>query len=1036
MKRVWAVLLAVAMLLCLTPVKRANAAGTDYNTVRVKLSTNNATSIAMSVSGEFFIEQNGAAFSGGTLTLRSNFNGTMTAVHSALGELYTGSSIRIMRARVNASGGSLSFNARRYLGHMYAKLLSSGYIQIVNEVPLAYYLYGVVGYEMNDNFPLEALRAQAIAAKSYVLVKVAASPNAEYHIGDTSSDQVYKGYNSAYTNVITAVDSTINEVLTVNGAILCAYYSASNGGETNLPTYAWPTRANTTDAGFAIGLDDPDMQNTYSLRESVRIPVNAAGNLSQSMYDLIVAKLTAALGVTPEGIAVIRGVEVGSPRLSGTQRNMTSVAMAVDAIAGGTVRENIAITFNVNDLMTYGVFYNTNLRTYWGEYSPEGSSYYIYHVRWGHGVGLSQRGAQQRASSGQSYRDILAFYYPRASLASINVTLPADPVPTTPVSQTPSIGTGVTTGKVNLRTGAGTSFPSQGMVARGTALTVYELKDGWYRVRVDGSSMEGYISGSYVRYEPMPVQIPGVGTSPGVTPPPGGWWPTGSPTPSPSGSFAPTPLAYGVTINGGVNLRSEPSMSGVILEIIPEGELVPIFSATGVWYYGQYKGVYGYMSFDYVQLSAQTPTQDLLPLLSASPTPTLSPALPGMPSPGETVYTGTISASGVNFRLGPDSSYQSLDKLAKSTALVLLGKDGSWYRVIIGERVGYVHQDYVKATGTAVYAGTVNPGVGGGAGGGAVGVNPSGEGVTTGSVNMRVGPATTYQKVAVLKKGAKLTLHELKDGWYRATNASNQEGWVSSKYITVTVALPAGATQPQTPELVGETPMGAGVTTATVNFRQSASTASKIIGKLSAGKSVTLYELKDGWYRAQYNGTIGWLFAKYVKQTSASAPQTTPVIGGTVTPGVTPEGGGTGSGVTLASGQSTAKVNMRTGPNTSGTGVITTLAAGTSMQILGETGEWYYILYNGKTGYAFKAYVKVVSSGTAGMPQVGNTLTLISTSTTAEVNFRTGPGTTYPIVRELKKGTAVTIYLIKDGWCLAACGGDYGYLSAEYVKLG
>ena len=131
------------------------AAEPASQTVRVKLSTNNATAIAVSVKGEYFIKECGLLLPSGTLTLRSNFNGTISAVHSTYGELYSGDTISLMRTDMQPSAGYLSFNSRRYLGHLYARALSSGYIQLVNEVPVAHYLYGVVAYEMNNLYPLD-----------------------------------------------------------------------------------------------------------------------------------------------------------------------------------------------------------------------------------------------------------------------------------------------------------------------------------------------------------------------------------------------------------------------------------------------------------------------------------------------------------------------------------------------------------------------------------------------------------------------------------------------------------------------------------------------------------------------------------------------------------------------------------------------------------------------------------------------------------------------------------------------------------------
>lgn len=71
----------------------------------------------------------------------------------------------------SAGYAQLSTNSRKYLGHFYIKLASNGYIQVVNKVPLAHYLYGVVGYEMNNSYPIEALKAQAVAANVMFLTR-------------------------------------------------------------------------------------------------------------------------------------------------------------------------------------------------------------------------------------------------------------------------------------------------------------------------------------------------------------------------------------------------------------------------------------------------------------------------------------------------------------------------------------------------------------------------------------------------------------------------------------------------------------------------------------------------------------------------------------------------------------------------------------------------------------------------------------------------------------------------------------------------
>lgn len=1012
MKRTTAIALILMFMLALVPAVPAKAA-TDFSVVRVRLTTNNATSISMSVTGEYFINENGRSFSGGSLTLRAA-NGVITVTHSTEGELFSGKSFSIKRTRMDPSAGSMFFNSRRYLGHFNVKLLSTGYIQIVNEVPLAHYLYGVVAYEMSDAFPLESLKAQAIAAKCYVLTYVLSSPNAEYHIGDTSSDQVYKGYNSAYTNVINAVNSTIDKVLTVGGNILCTYYSASNGGETNLVTYAWPSK-NANNSGYDIRLDDYDMANTMSQCETVKIPIQSAGTISQGMYSLLLAKAYAATGVQPTGISTIKSADVNTPKLSGTQRNMSQVNIVMDVTTDGGVYTDVSISFNVAELYSYGAVSNASLRCYWGQYSSDGSSYYIYHVRWGHGVGLSQRGAQQRANAGHSYTDILGFYYPGASLSTISVSTVPDPVkPSTVVNMTP-IGTGVTTGKINIRTGGGTSYTSLGMIEKNTALTVYELVSGWYHVAVNGTTTEGWVSADYVKF------------TPGTTPTP-------TPTPTPGGSNGggntPTIASYGYCTGEGVNFRTGPGTNYTQIKKVAKNTPLSIIGVVGSWYYALCGSDYGYISASYVRITAEaTPAPSPSNTGTGTPDPWVSPSSPSSASPsptptsgGTTLQTGVITADGVNLRQGSDVSFPSIKKLSKNTPITIMGSFGSWYSVSAGGVAGFVHGDYVKITGTTTTDGNGN-----------TPANDYGEGATTGSVNFRVGPGAQYTALKILSKGTKLKLYEIKDGWYKASLADGTQGWVSSKYVSVTVAVPEGDTSGGNTNPDADKPTGTGVTSASVNFREGAGTSSKVITLLSRGVSVTLYGLKDGWYAAEYNGRRGYLYAKYVTVTS-TATNDDPDAGS----GVIPEGSGTtvAGGLTLASGVSTAKVNFRTkASSASGSAVLQTFAVNTKFYVLGECGEWYYILYNGKTGFVYKAYAKVSASGTAGIPAVGDMLTLIATSTTAEVNLREGRGTNSAKIKLLAPKTSVIVYLVLDGWCLVDAGGVYGYVIDDYVKL-
>lgn len=1021
-RRSLAFALVLTLLLPLLPAGSALAAN-NYSYVKVKLSTNNATSLTIYASGSYFVAENGVAFTGGTVSLRSNYDGTMTLNHSSLGDVYTGPNISLMRAKMDKSAGYLQLNGYRYLGHFYFSVLSSAYLRVVNEVPLAHYLYGVVGYEMSNSFPIEALKAQAIAAKGYAL---SLRTGGAYDIGDTSSDQVYKGFDASATSVISAVDSTISEVLAVNGSLLTTYYAASNGGETMLPGQAWSGRSN---AGYAVTIDPYDLRNVYSKKETVAVPLNQGGSINQGLWNLLLTKASAATGQSCTQLYSISAFSLHTPRYSGQSRNLTAGSATLSAMtAGGNILENININFTSAELEAYSVVIDSSLRIFWGEPAANGSAYYIYHLRYGHGVGLSQRGAQQAASEGLSYRQILSFYYPGATLTTIPVETPTDPVNTGTSTPASSAITARITGNVNLRVGAGTDYAALITVPDGSEVYVYGRSDGW--AQVSYGSYSGYISEKYINY---------VNGYPTATP---------TPTPNPSATPAPTAspgvIAFGTVMGQGVNFRTGPGTGYSSLTKLGRNTPLDIYGQESGWYKAAAAGQRGYIIGSYVSITgypallpngdanaeqaAPTPTDGFLfPI--ATPAPTASIPIAPTADPYTTVSTGLLNTGSVNFRMGPATSYGSLSKLSKNTGVYILGQEGSWYRVYIGGVTGYVYADYITVTGTARID----------AHGNVEGAPPAGStglGKTTGKVYLRKGPGTSYAQLAILKADTELTLYGSSNGWYKVKLSDGTEGYVSSKYVTVTQSY-TSTTAPVTSGGTGtatEQSTGTGVTTTDVNFRQGPATTTKKLGRISSGSNVTLYGLEGDWYRVEYNGTKGYIYWKYIKKTSESSV----TIGNGTIATPSPTSGSTvntSSSVQLATGSAGGKVNLRKGPSTD-TDKLELLAKGTDLNILGQCGDWYYVLYKGQTAFASKSYIRVESQGTAGIPQVSAGIAPRVCATTAQVNMRAGANTSSAVITLLQRRTNVTVYYVLGGWCLVSYGGAFGYVTSDYIDLG
>ncbi|WP_094093907.1 SpoIID/LytB domain-containing protein [Paenibacillus physcomitrellae] len=128
-------------------------------------------------------------------------------------------------------------SSRKYRGGFEISMVN-GQLAFVNELPMEQYLYSVVGGEVSASWPLESLKAQAVAARSYALFQ---SPTKFTVAGvvDTTLSQVYSGVGTEADSIIQAVDSTAGEVLKSGGKVIEGLFSANSGGMTADPSEVW-----------------------------------------------------------------------------------------------------------------------------------------------------------------------------------------------------------------------------------------------------------------------------------------------------------------------------------------------------------------------------------------------------------------------------------------------------------------------------------------------------------------------------------------------------------------------------------------------------------------------------------------------------------------------------------------------------------------------------------------------------------------------------------------------------------------------------
>lgn len=379
--------------------------------------------------------------------------GTEIAVSESGGELYLssggltinmGGSFTLKRhapEKGSDAGGLTIYEAEKqnlYAGDLLLSSTGSG-IKSILTVQMEDYLYGVVAYEMNDSFPLEALKAQTIAARTYALRAKLNRSSYEYDVTDTTSDQVYYGYDPSYKNVVKAVDATRGIVCMFDGRPAECLYTASNGGQTAAADQIWDNRVS-----YLTMHDDPyDVENPYSLsktsflpsepEENSEIALTLAGRLAEDVgraqEEISIAKIVSAVPSDPdrEGSKMYSSIEFGVEyTLRRDEKTVTEDVSEEDGALPVTVTDDDGTRSATVSLPTYGLLkplmklgINTvNYEVFEVEDAENGFT--LISRRFGHGAGMSQRGAQTMAGQhGKSCEEILEFYYPGTELYEI-----------------------------------------------------------------------------------------------------------------------------------------------------------------------------------------------------------------------------------------------------------------------------------------------------------------------------------------------------------------------------------------------------------------------------------------------------------------------------------------------------------------------------------------------------------------------------------------------------------------------------------------
>lgn len=1005
--------------------------------VRVYLSSLGSPSrLDLTVVGNYSISTTGEFISSGSsLTVGfSSSTGAITLTHNGI-KTNMGTSFSLRRHSASGTNGIKISQAREsnnpYPGDLTFKAVSSGSgytLYTIANIYIENYLYGVLPYEMGNSTNIEALKAQAVAARTYTVRMMQNRASGLYDVKDTTSDQVYRGTPSGNANCVAAVDATKGIVLMYGSSYITTYYSASNGGQTEID------RSGTAYAYMKVKDDPFDYANPSSTVKKKTVYADLTSSMNPSgLISLLKTKAVTKLqsmgySATQSNttLQTLKNVTAHTPKYASPSRLYTKMDFTLTAAtknsAGSSATATVTVTCDIFDelesLLSMGI---QSLDNELWSVSRSGSNFVLEARRYGHGMGMSQRGAMYMAKLGYTYDQILGFYYEgckRVQHSFTNTILSADSSEEQVTVEQPADleeeDTSACKGTVKLvsagsslaiRSAKSTTASLIGTAANGAIVDVLSNDGTWCFIRF--GDLKGYvpanalsISGTPAGTEETPTSIIGFAT---------------------------------VTASDFVNLREEGSMSARVVSTAPSGAVLTVFSQSGSWAKVQYNATVAYANTGYI--SAVT---------SAYPSETVS-------SGSATATVSTSDGTGsVNLRATASTGAQVLAQIPSGTQVTVSSDDGSWCVVSYQGMTGYVMSAYISYTGDSLEPGA--DGAQDGTGGEEDGGQTDGDGgtqdgpqtpavrtaiVTTeyGSLNMRAQASAGSQILTTIPRGALVEVTQEGSTWC-GVRYNGISGYSMTCYLTFT---DGGNTTPSVPE--GGTTAVVTTQSGSLNLREQARSGSTILTRIPQYATIAVHERGAEWCHVTYNGVTGYVMTVFLTFQDEPMPDLPDDSTGEGESGddtdandpnepiVTPEPGGDDAlyaVVTTVSGS----LNLRRDA-LPGSPVLARIPKGTTIRIDERLAAWSRTTYGGQTGYVMNTYLTFHQ----GQPEISGGTTAVVTTASGSLNLRTEPSLSGGVIARIPQYATVNVQQRGDSWCYVVYNDTIGYVMTSYLTF-
>ncbi len=738
------------------------------------------------------------------------------------------------------------------------------------------YLYGVLAYAVGENAPIEALKAQAIIARTYAVCAMDKHTTRSYDVVDTGTDQVYRGTREDNVSIRTAVDATEGFVLKYDGNYVQTYFSYSNGGQTEAAENAWNSGAQP----YLTVRDDPfELASESTATKTVTLEKDLLhGTVPPQLLQLLTQKAVDALAAdgyaaTAENTSLIwlENIKLHTPRYAAPSRLYTkadfSLMTETASTSGGRQVAQKTVTLDIFDELEslLDMSLQSNPSELWSV-SATSAAFTLCAGRIGHGVGLSQCGAAEMSRQGYAYDYILGFYFPGCT----NVRMLLEDK----------------TLRELLNTSSATQSPEAATSEIVSATTIPPLT-----TPLPMPAEETAEPAATATPEPTPVATEA---------------PTPEPTQPPVSEKQPAAAAYdpalepdyyaSVTANDYVNLRNGPATNQEILAVAFHGDVVRVLAVRGLWAHVEFNGLQAYalrslLSDVFLLEEASSATQQ-----ATEEAAFVQPAIEENQQ-NDSLQAYVYARKGtVNFRELPSKTASVLMRLDTGTPVEVTGTVGEFSSVEYMGVHGYMMTEFLRfeeepalsqatpkpvpteaptvAPTPAPTAVPVEPQSAGNCGPAPAASSQNTDGfrnarVTTngGGLNLRESPYDNARVLLRIPQCAVVEAVELNGVWCRV-RYNGITGYAKSSFLTfgenyapevlntqMSIALPEYSMGPATVE----TPSGS------LNLRALPCPYAAVLALVPKGETVEVYTAEDGWALVSYREYVGYVSLTYLR---------------------------------------------------------------------------------------------------------------------------------------------------------------------------